>query len=64
MPRILVVDDDAHIRQALVDRFSARKFDVVSAGSGRDAFAKISRERVARGESAQRRSSAIVVGVA
>jgi DNA-binding NtrC family response regulator len=45
MPRILVVDDDAHIRQALIDRFSARKFDVSSAASGRDAVAKISRER-------------------
>src|SRR6267143_947145 len=45
MPRILVVDDDAHIRQALVERFTARKFDVISAGSGREAFAKISRER-------------------
>ena len=45
MARILVVDDDAHIRQALVDRFAARKFDVVSAASGKDAFSKISRER-------------------
>jgi DNA-binding NtrC family response regulator len=45
MPRILVVDDDAHIRQALVDRFTARKFDVASASSGKEAFSKISRER-------------------
>src|ERR1700686_1456338 len=45
MPRILVVDDDAHIRQALVDRFAARKFDVVSAATGRAALAKICRER-------------------
>src|SRR5258706_7255661 len=44
MARILVVDDDAHIRQALVDRFTARKFDVRSAGSGKEALAKISRE--------------------
>jgi DNA-binding NtrC family response regulator len=44
MARILVVDDDAHIRQALVDRFVARKFDVSSAGSGKEAFAKISRD--------------------
>src|SRR4051812_46454550 len=44
MARILVVDDDAHIRQALVDRFVARKFDVSSAGSGKDALSKISRE--------------------
>ena len=41
MPRILVVDDDAHIRQALVDRFAARKFDVIAAGSGKEAFARI-----------------------
>jgi DNA-binding NtrC family response regulator len=45
MPRILVVDDDAHIRQALVDRFTARKFDVRSAASGKDAVAKIAREQ-------------------
>ena len=45
MPRILVVDDDAHIRQALVDRFTARKFDVRSAGSGKDALSKIVHEQ-------------------
>ena len=45
MPRILIVDDDPHIRQALVERFAARKFDVSHAGSGRDAFAKIVREQ-------------------
>jgi len=44
MARILVVDDDAHIRQALVDRFVARKFDVSSAASGKDALSKITRE--------------------
>ena len=44
MPRILVVDDDAHIRQALVERFAARKFDVRSAGSGKEALEKIARE--------------------
>jgi DNA-binding NtrC family response regulator len=44
MPRILVVDDDAHIRQALVERFQARKFEVLQAGSGREAFARIGRE--------------------
>src|ERR1043166_1961991 len=45
MPRILIVDDDPHIRQALGERFAARKFDVSHAGSGRDAFAKIVREQ-------------------
>jgi DNA-binding NtrC family response regulator len=45
MSRILVVDDDAHIRQALIDRFAARKFDVSFAASGKVALAKISRER-------------------
>ncbi|HLY09176.1 MAG TPA: sigma-54 dependent transcriptional regulator [Planctomycetota bacterium] len=44
MPRLLVVDDDAHIRQALVDRFAARKFDVHSAGSGREALTRITNE--------------------
>ena len=45
MARILIVDDDPHIRQALVDRFAARKFEVSHAGSGREAFAKIVREQ-------------------
>jgi two-component system NtrC family response regulator len=45
MPRLLVVDDDAHIAQALSERFAARGFAVSSAASGREAFAKISRER-------------------
>ena len=42
---ILVVDDDAHIRQALVERFTARKFDVRSAESGKDALSKIVNEQ-------------------
>jgi DNA-binding NtrC family response regulator len=41
MPRILVVDDDPHIRQALVERFRARKFEVLEAGSGKDALARL-----------------------
>ena len=44
MPRILVVDDDANINQALTDRFKARGFTVSSAASGKEAFSKISRE--------------------
>jgi DNA-binding NtrC family response regulator len=44
MPRILVVDDDAHIRQALVERFQARKFEVLSAGSGKEALTRIGRD--------------------
>jgi len=44
MPRILIVDDDPHIRQALVERFQARKFGVSHAGSGREAVSRISRE--------------------
>jgi len=44
MPRILVVDDDAHIRQALAERFAARRFDVRSSGSGKDALSKIVHE--------------------
>ncbi len=45
MARLLVVDDDPHIRQALVDRFAARKYEVIHAGSGREAVVKISREQ-------------------
>ena len=44
MPRLLVVDDDPHIAQALVERFAARGFAVSTAASGKDAFAKIVRE--------------------
>jgi two-component system response regulator FlrC len=44
MPRILVVDDDPHIRQALVERFRARRLEVLEAGSGKDALARIGRE--------------------
>jgi DNA-binding NtrC family response regulator len=44
MPRLLVVDDDAHIRQALTERFAARKFDVRSAGSGKEALSRIANE--------------------
>ena len=45
MPRILIVDDDANITQALTDRFKARGFTVSSAASGKEAFSMISRER-------------------
>jgi DNA-binding NtrC family response regulator len=45
MARILIVDDDAHIRQALVERFAGRGFAVSQAGSGREALALITRER-------------------
>jgi DNA-binding NtrC family response regulator len=38
------VDDDAHIRQALVERFQARKFEVLSAGSGKEALTRIGRD--------------------
>jgi DNA-binding NtrC family response regulator len=44
MPRLLVVDDDPNIAQALVERFTGRGFEVLRAGTGREAFAKISRE--------------------
>ena len=44
MPRLLVVDDDAHIAQGLAERFKARGFGVSMAASGKDAFAKITRE--------------------
>jgi DNA-binding NtrC family response regulator len=45
MPRILVVDDDPNIRQALVERFQARKFEVSHAASGKDALSRIVREQ-------------------
>jgi two-component system NtrC family response regulator len=45
MARLLVVDDDPHIRQALVERFTARRFEVLPAGSGREAVEKIVREQ-------------------
>jgi DNA-binding NtrC family response regulator len=44
MARILIVDDDPHIRQALVERFQARNLDVSHAGSGKEAVSRITRE--------------------
>ena len=45
MPRLLVVDDDPNIARSLHDRFRGRGFQVSTAGSGREAVAKIARER-------------------
>ncbi len=43
MSRILIVDDEANLRQALVERFGARGFEVLQASSGREAVAAISK---------------------
>ncbi len=45
MASLLVVEDEPNIRQALVERFQARGFAVSTAGSGKEAVAKIVRER-------------------
>ncbi len=44
MARLLIVDDDPNIRQALVERFQARKLDVSHAASGKEALSRIQRE--------------------
>ena len=43
--RIIVVDDDASIREALVETLSVAGYDVISAENGVSALDKISRER-------------------
>ncbi|HYF00923.1 MAG TPA: response regulator, partial [Planctomycetota bacterium] len=45
MPSLLVVEDDANIRQSLLERFRGRGLSVSTAASGREAFARIVRER-------------------
>ena len=42
MPSLLVVEDEPNIRQALVERFRARGFDVSTASSGAEGVAKAS----------------------
>ncbi|KAF0241980.1 MAG: hypothetical protein FD180_4172 [Planctomycetota bacterium] len=45
MANLLIVDDDANIRDSLRDRFVARGHDVSTAVDGKDALVKIRRER-------------------
>ena len=45
MPSLLVVEDDANIRESLVERFRGRGWAVSTAVSGREAFACIARQR-------------------
>ncbi len=44
MPRLLIVDDDAHIAASLAERFQARDYMVSTAVNGADALAKIRRD--------------------
>ena len=39
MARLLIVDDEPHIREALQDRLQAEGYDVITAHDGRTAFA-------------------------
>ncbi|MEK7466538.1 MAG: sigma-54 dependent transcriptional regulator [Planctomycetota bacterium] len=45
MANLLIVDDDANIRDSLRDRFQARGHEVSTAVDGKDALVKIRRER-------------------
>ncbi len=45
MANLLIVDDDANIRESLRDRFVARGHDVSTAVDGKDALVKIRRDR-------------------
>ncbi|MBI5367173.1 MAG: sigma-54-dependent Fis family transcriptional regulator [Planctomycetes bacterium] len=45
MAQLLIVDDDPHIRQSLLDRLASRGYDVAGAGTVRDAYAAIRRDR-------------------
>ena len=38
MPKILIVDDEADIRNALAIYLKAEKYDIVSAGDGQEAL--------------------------
>ncbi len=44
MPRLLVVDDDAHIAASIAERFQARGFSVSRASNGREGLEKVARE--------------------
>lgn len=46
MAKILVVDDEKSIRDALCDILSEEKYDVIAAENGEDGFAKLSSEKV------------------
>ncbi len=44
-PRILVVDDEANIRELLTQEFTEAGYDVATAANGRDAVAEVRRQR-------------------
>ena len=44
-PRILVVDDDANIRELLTQEFTEAGYQVSVAANGREAIAEVRRER-------------------
>jgi len=46
MPKILVVDDEKSIRDALCDILSEESYDVISAEDGEDGFSKLSDEKI------------------
>ncbi len=46
MPKILVVDDEKSIRDALCDILSEEKYDVIAAEDGEDGFTKLSSEKI------------------
>ncbi|MEQ9405499.1 MAG: sigma-54 dependent transcriptional regulator [Cyclobacteriaceae bacterium] len=46
MPKILVVDDEKSIRDALCDILTEEKYDVISAEDGVDGFAKLTSEKI------------------
>ena len=44
MKRILVVDDDPHVREILIQRLRGRRYQAEGANSGKEAIAKIDRD--------------------
>src|SRR5262249_57667504 len=44
-PRLLIVDDDAHLRQSLARRFQSQGMSVTEAGAGEEALAKAAQGR-------------------
>jgi len=44
MTRVLVVDDDPHVREILIQRLRGRRYQAEGAGNGAEAMAKIDRD--------------------
>jgi DNA-binding NtrC family response regulator len=46
MPRLLIIDDDAAVRESLAEALTAAKFDVTDAASGREGLSILASEKI------------------